>query len=197
MPSVFSHAIAAVALGGVAVGGRSRMRIWVLGALCAVSPDLDAITSYLFHIRYGAMLGHRGISHSILFAVLLATAVTVGVRRAWPESPRAAKLWCFFFAATASHGLLDAMTNGGLGVAFFAPFSNARYFLPWRPILVSPLSAQVFFGTRKGLRVMWSELGWIWLPAALVFLVGLALRQPTYSRRLPSVETSREPPDPS
>jgi len=194
MPSVFSHAIAAVALGGVAVGGRSRMRIWVLGALCAVSPDLDAITSYLFRIRYGAMLGHRGISHSILFAVLLATAVTVGVRRAWPESPRAAKLWCFFFAATASHGLLDAMTNGGLGVAFFA---HARYFLPWRPILVSPLSAQVFFGTRKGLRVMWSELGWIWLPAALVFLVGLALRQPTYSRRLPSVETSREPPDPS
>ena len=197
MPSVVSHAIAAVALGGVAVGGRSRLRIWVLGALCAVSPDLDAITSYLFRIRYGAMLGHRGISHSILFAVLLATAVTVGVRRAWPESPRAAKLWCFFFAATASHGLLDAMTNGGLGVAFFAPFSNARYFLPWRPILVSPLSAQVFFGTRKGLRVMWSELGWIWLPAALVFLVGLALRQPTYSRRLPSVETSREPPDPS
>src|SRR6516164_3256885 len=136
MPSVFSHAIAAVALGGAAVGGRSRLRIWVLGALCAVSPDLDAITSYLFRIRYGAMLGHRGISHSILFAVLLATAVTVGVRRAWPESLRA------------------AMTNGGLGVAFFAPFSNARYFLPWRPILVSPLSAQVFFGTRKGLRVM-------------------------------------------
>ena len=195
MPSVFSHAIAAVALGGVAVGGRSRMRIWVLGALCAVSPDLDAITSYLFRIRYGAMLGHRGISHSILFAVLLATAVTVGVRRAWPESPRAAKLWCFFFAATASHGLLDAMTNGGLGVAFFAPFSNARYFLPWRPILVSPLSAQVFFGTRKGLRVMWSELGWIWIPASLVFLVGLALRQPTCWRRPLSGATSREPQD--
>lgn len=197
MPSVFSHAIAAVALGGAAVGGPSRVRIWVLGALCAVSPDLDAITSYLLHIRYGAMLGHRGISHSILFAVVLATAVTVFVRHRWPESPRAAKLWPFFFAATASHGVLDAMTNGGLGVAFFAPFSNARYFFPWRPILVSPLSAQVFFGTRKGLRVMWSELGWIWLPAALVFLVGLALRQPTCWRRLPSAETSHEPPDPS
>jgi inner membrane protein len=96
-----------------------------------------------------------------------------------------------------SHGLLDAMTNGGLGVAFFAPFSNERYFLPWRPILVSPLSIHVFFGSRKGLRVMWSELGWIWLPAALVFLVGLALRQPTYRRRLPSGATSREPRDPS
>jgi inner membrane protein len=192
MPSVFSHAIAAVALGGAAVGGPSRVRIWVLGALCAVSPDLDAITSYLLHIRYGAMLGHRGISHSILFAVLLATAVTVFVRRTWPESPHAAKLWPFFFVATASHGLLDAMTNGGLGVAFFAPFSNERYFLPWRPILVSPISIHVFFGSRKGLRVMWSELGWIWLPAALVCLVGLALRRLTYRRRLPSGATSRE-----
>src|SRR6267378_8050335 len=47
-------------------------------------------------------------------------------------------LWRFFFLATASHGLLDAMTNGGLGVAFFAPFCDTRYFLPWQPIVVSP-----------------------------------------------------------
>lgn len=196
MPSVFSHAIAAVALGGAAVGGQSRVRIWVLGALCAVAPDFDVV-AFLFGIHYGDMLGHRGLSHSIFLAVVLATVVTIFVRHTWPETPHAVKLWPFFFVATASHGLLDAMTNGGLGVAFFAPFSNERYFLPWRPILVSPLSIHVFFGTRKGLRVMWSELGWIWLPAALVFLVGLALRQPTYRRRLPSGATSREPRDPS
>ena len=175
MPSVFSHAIAAVALGGAAVGGPSRVRIWVLGALCAAAPDLDVV-SFLFGIHYGDMLGHRGLSHSIFFAALLATVVTMFVRHTWPESPGAAKLWLFFFLATASHGLLDSMTNGGLGVAFFAPFSNSRYFLPWRPILVSPISIQVFLGYR-GVRVMRSELGWIWLPAALVFLTGLALRR--------------------
>ena len=182
MPSVFSHAIAAVAIGGVAVEGRSRAAIWGLGALCAVAPDLDVV-SLLFGIPYSHVLGHRGLSHSLLVAALLATLVTALARRNLAESPGTAKLWLFFFLATASHGFLDAMTNGGLGVAFFAPFSDTRYFLPWRPILVSPISIHVFLGYR-GVRVMWSELGWIWLPAALVLLAGLALRRQATSRRL-------------
>jgi len=176
MPSVFSHAIAAVALGTVAVGGRSRAIIWVVGALCAVAPDLDVVTRFLFRIPYSHVLGHRGLSHSLLVAAVLALLVTVIVRRALPAGPGPAKLWVFFFVATASHGILDAMTNGGLGVAFFAPFSDERYFFPWRPILVSPISLPVFFGYR-GLRVMWSELAWIWLSAAVVFLAGQALRR--------------------
>ena len=177
MPSVFSHAIAAAAIGSVAVGGRSRAILWWLGAACAVVPDLDVI-SIAFGIPYRHMLGHRGLSHSLLFAAVLASLVTAIVRRAMPASPSAPTLWVFFFLATASHGFLDSMTNGGLGVAFFAPFSDTRYFMPWRPILVSPISLHVVFGYR-GLRVMWSELGWVWLPATLVFLAGLALRHAT------------------
>lgn len=176
MPSVVSHAIAAVAVGAMAVDGRSRAPVWVLGALCAVAPDLDVVTSVVFRIPYRDMLGHRGLSHSLLAAAVLALLVTAVARRAWPESPGAVKLWLYFFGATASHGLLDAMTNGGLGVAFFAPFSDTRYFFPWRQILVSPISLYVFLGYH-GVRVMWSELGWIWLPATLVFLAGLALRR--------------------
>jgi inner membrane protein len=151
--------------------------------LCAVAPDLDVVVRFLFGIPYSHVLGHRGLSHSLLVAALLATLVTAVARRNLAESPGTARLWLFFFLATASHGLLDAMTNGGLGVAFFAPFSDTRYFLPWRPILVSPISIHVFLGYGR-VRVMWSELGWIWLPAALVFLAGLALRRRATSRRL-------------
>jgi inner membrane protein len=176
MPSAFSHAIAAVAIAGVAVGGRSRAIIWGLGALCAVAPDLDVVTSFLFRIPYTHMLGHRGLSHSLVVAVALGMLLATVAHRTLAESPGAAKLWVLFSVATASHGLLDAMTNGGLGVMFFAPFSDTRYFLPWRPILVSPISLHIFFGYR-GLWVMWSELGWIWLPAAVVFLAALALRR--------------------
>jgi inner membrane protein len=176
MPSVFSHAIAAAAIGTVVVGGQSRKAIWGLGALCAVAPDLDVVTSFVFRIPYSHMLGHRGLSHSLLAAVVLGALVAMLAHRFLVESPGWAKLWLFFFVATASHGLLDAMTNGGLGVAFFAPVSDARYFLPWRQILVSPISIHVFLGYR-GVRVMWSELGWIWLPAALIFLAGRALRR--------------------
>ncbi|MBK8609138.1 MAG: hypothetical protein IPL84_04125 [Chitinophagaceae bacterium] len=34
-----------------------------------------------------------------------------------------------FLLAAASHAILDAMTTGGLGVAF-SPFDNTRYFFP-------------------------------------------------------------------
>ena len=175
MPSVFSHAIAAVAVGGVAVGGPSRLVIWGLGAICAVVPDRDVV-SFHFGLPYAHMLGHRGLSHSLLFAAGLASIMTVLVRRTRMASPSGLRLWAFFFLTTASHGVLDAMTHGGLGVAFFAPFSDARYFFPWRPIVVSPISVHEFFGPR-GLRVMWSELRWVWVPSAIGFLVGLALRQ--------------------
>jgi inner membrane protein len=76
-------------------------------------------------------------------------------------------LWFYFFLATASHGLLDAMTDGGLGVAFFSPFATTRYFLPWRPILVSPIGVTRFFSPR-GLAVLRGEIFWIWLPAAIL-----------------------------
>ena len=38
----------------------------------------------------------------------------------------------YLFLSTASHGVLDALTDGGLGVAFFSPFDQTRYFFPFR-----------------------------------------------------------------
>jgi inner membrane protein len=62
------------------------------------------------------------------------------------------------------------MTNGGLGVAFFAPFSPARYFLPFRPVQVSPISTAAFF-THRGIEVLESEVLWIWLPFLALAMV--------------------------
>jgi hypothetical protein len=69
-----------------------------------------------------------------------------------------------------SHTLLDAMTSGGLGVAFFSPFSNERYFFPWRPIRVSPIGVD-FFG-EAGVAVLRSELIWVWIPCAVLGVAG-------------------------
>jgi inner membrane protein len=68
------------------------------------------------------------------------------------------------------------MTNGGSGVAFFAPFHHQRYFLPWRPIHVSPITLSGFFSAR-GVRVLHSELRWIWMPAAGVAIFMTLLRR--------------------
>src|SRR6266571_4529130 len=78
-------------------------------------------------------------------------------------------LWMYLFLATASHGFLDAMTDGGLGVAFFAPFSNSRYFLPWRPIPVAPLSFEGLL-TQRGMRVIRYELALFWFFALAAFV---------------------------
>src|SRR5439155_65912 len=76
-------------------------------------------------------------------------------------------LWLYLFVATASHGCLDALTDGGLGVAFFSPFSNARYFFPVRPIRVSPIGLQAFMSGDE-LTILASEARWVWLPSALL-----------------------------
>ena len=74
------------------------------------------------------------------------------------------------------------MTDGGLGVAYFAPFSNARFFLPWRPILVSPISVAGFFDAR-GLRVLASDGVWIWIPCAVVAAVAIVANRLRFSSR--------------
>ena len=95
--------------------------------------------------------------------------------------------WIYLFLATASHGLLDCLTNGGLGVALFSPFDARRYFFAFRPIEVSPLGVREFISER-GVAVLQSELVWVWLPCAIMaaLLVGwkrwrrsLAGRRPT------------------
>lgn len=68
------------------------------------------------------------------------------------------------------------MTNGGIGVAFFAPFDNTRYFFPFRPIEVSPLEPHRFF-TPRGLTVLMTEFVWVGIPALLAMLGVAAVRQ--------------------
>lgn len=187
--SAFTHAVAAAALAHLMV---PRQRgLMLLGALCAAAPDLDVIGLHV-GVPYGDLLGHRGLTHSLPFAALSAALVT----RAWQRGARTSsqreldtsgvqfsaagaaaaatrsawRVWAFLFLAIASHGLLDALTNGGLGVAFFAPLDAGRYFFPWQPIEVSPISVRRFF-TERGWRVLESELLVVWLPAAGVMLL--------------------------
>ena len=181
MPSVFTHAVAAAALGVLIVPGRGRLI--ALGAACAVLPDADVVAFYL-DVPYREMLGHRGLSHSMPFAAALAGLLAWLVRRRGPDDGQvsAVRLGTFLFVATASHGVLDALTDGGLGVAFWAPMSDARYFFPWRPIAVSPISARRFFSS-AGIPVITSEIAVVWIPAALAAAAGLLLRRRRSTRQ--------------
>lgn len=139
-------------------------RFWILGVMCAEVPDVDTI-GFWMGVPYGHVFGHRGLTHSLFFAGMFSAAVVAVVFRNGPWGPERLSLWLYFFASTSSHAVSDALTNGGLGVAFFAPFDNTRYFFPFRPIVVSPLDWQGFLSPR-GLSVLQSELLWIVMPCA-------------------------------
>lgn len=180
MASAFSHAVVALSLGVAFLPppprpSKSVRRLLITGVACAMLPDLDSI-GFAHGIPYGAMLGHRGLSHSIVFAAALSILLIPLFFRNPSWRPHRIKVFAYLFLCTASHGLLDALTNGGLGVAFFSPFDPTRYFLPWQPIQVSPISIRRFF-EGSGLAVMASELKWIWLPSGLFVVAAWALRR--------------------
>ena len=166
MPSIFSHAVTAAALGSAYPALPSSAQFWLLSITCSILPDIDVV-GHALGVPYRSVWGHRGITHSLAFAAVLVLAV---VTLAFPHAERLSTSWwsliVYFFMVTALHPVLDAMTNGGLGVAFFAPFDNTRYFLPWRPIEVSPIGVRAFFTTR-GLVVLQSEFVWIWIPSGI------------------------------
>ena len=168
MPTIFTHP--AVPLGLSPWFRRLPRSAVVLAVIASALPDIDVL-AFRFGIPYESPLGHRGVTHSLAFAALLAALLALCVA---PSLSRP-RFFAYFFLAIASHGLLDAMTNGGKGVGFFIPFSTQRYFLPWRPIRVSPIGA-TNFAAKAGV-VLRSELLWVWLPLAVVAALGLLLRR--------------------
>jgi inner membrane protein len=165
MASLFTHALVGTALGQTGTSDwRKDWRFWCLLIVCSILPDIDSV-GFALGIPYSSFWGHRGITHSLTFAAILAVCVTAGFSRTFPRPWMLAVL---LFVVTATHGFLDAMTDGGLGIAFFSPFHLQRYFLPWRPIHVSPIGVGRFFSAR-GLRILWSEILWVWLPVLAVW----------------------------
>jgi inner membrane protein len=175
VPSAISHAAVAVAA-GIAFAPRDvPNHFWSLAIVCSIIPDADAI-GFFFGIPYYHFFGHRGFFHSPFFALLMSIFVTIFFFR---NAEIISKQWffylIFFFLLSASHGILDAFTNGGLGIALLAPFSKTRYFFPWTPIVVSPIGIKPFL-SKWGFTVVKSELLWVWLPAFLITVVSAAIR---------------------
>lgn len=191
MPSLISHTIIGLAAAG-AVNRRFPVKGLAIAAVaCSLIPDADVI-GFRFGIKYGDFLGHRGFFHSIFFAMLLGSAMAIPF--SWK---RGARRWLgislFLWLVGSTHGILDAMTSGGLGIALLSPFDETRYFLPWTPIRVSPISAQAFF-SEWGVRVIKSESLYIWLPAAALYATSLLLvkRNAPESMELHEINGSRK-----
>jgi inner membrane protein len=182
MPTMFTHPVIPLA---IAAGlGRQQItgRLILLGALFSVLPDFDVIAFY-FGIPYSSQWGHRGFTHSLLFAAAFSGLFAWAFAN-WIKTGRLVA-FAFLFIAMGSHGLLDMLTDGGLGIALLWPFTEARYFFPAQVVTVSPIGMGFF--SEWGLRTVISEFFWIWLPAlgvGILLFTGMRVYKITKKRNL-------------
>jgi inner membrane protein len=148
MASAITHFIVGAAFALPAIESEistvlSKWAIPVSAGLLAVAPDFDTLAMGLFGIPYASFFGHRGFFHSQFFLLVTSAilATIVARRQPWRVTAWLAAMWG---GCAITHPMLDAMTDGGLGVMLLFPISTARLFLPWRPIHVSPLSILSF-----------------------------------------------------
>ena len=162
MASAYTHLFAAVCVGVAITPGKIHPRLLVVGVVGSLIPDADVI-GFEVGVPYEHLFGHRGITHSLLFAVLFSLSMTLLLFRDARWAKIRGRIAVYLFLITASHGLFDAMTDGGLGIALFAPIDNTRYFLPIRAVHVSPIGPSALVSPRL-VSILLSEIIWIWLP---------------------------------
>ena len=141
-----------------------RGRRWFFGqpCLCRRTPRVG----FALGVQYGDSWGHRGATHSLAIAAVVGLVIGLAAQR---FNRRAGRTGVTAFLVLASHGLLDTMTDGGLGCALLWPFDLTRYFAPWRPIPVAPIGPAFLSG--EGALVALTEL--VLFCPLLVYALGL------------------------
>src|SRR5262249_34223207 len=129
------HIAVGMAAARIQAGAAPNWKRFLGWSSLAMLPDSDVI-GFAMGVRSSQPWGHRGATHSIILALaapagVVAVAPRLGLSRV--------RTWWIASAVLASHGLLDTMTDGGLGIALLWPLTLTRYFAPWRPIPVSPI----------------------------------------------------------
>lgn len=120
------------AVGEAVLGRKVGNRAMLWGAIAGTIPDLDVLLKFVFDDITATEM-HRGFSHSIVFAILIAPLLGWLAKKIHPTYTAASfKNWSWlFFWATVTHPLLDAHTTWG--TQFFWPFS---YRLAYQNIFV-------------------------------------------------------------
>ena len=119
-------------VGELVLGKKTGNKAILWGAIAGTLPDLDVILRY-FTDEISATQMHRGFSHSIIFAVLIAPILgRIAKKIHFNLIDVSFKDWTkLFFWTTVTHPLLDAHTTWG--TQFFWPFN---YRLAYQNIFV-------------------------------------------------------------
>ena len=69
MPTIVTHSLIGIFASKI-FKISNKPKFWILSIICQALPDVDMVGYYL-GIPYDHLFGHRGISHSIFFALLI------------------------------------------------------------------------------------------------------------------------------
>lgn len=155
-----TQTVLGAAVGEVVLGKKAGNKAIMWGAVGGVIPDLDILVTPFFNEVDGLFV-HRGFSHSILFAFLLAPPLAWLVHRIHRKRLNISRMqWMkLLFWAAFTHPILDYFTTYGTGA--FEPFSGYR----------------VEFGTIAIVDVFYT------VPIILVLLVIMFMKLAAVSRR--------------
>lgn len=122
-------AATAEAVLGKKVGNKAML--W--GAIAGTIPDLDVLSEYFLN-PFQALVFHRGFTHSIVFALIMAPILGYLVSKLYAKKGEADwKGWSLLFLVSiGTHPLLDCFTTWGTQLLW--PFSEAR--IAWNTIFV-------------------------------------------------------------
>ena len=120
MATIFTHPAVALGLTPWLNFQEKKRQIVFIAIILTILPDIDVV-GFRLGIPYLHLFGHRGFTHSITFSVIISFMMAWFIVR--NSNLKLKPIWFYFFLSTLSHGFLDALTNGGYGIAFFSPFS--------------------------------------------------------------------------
>jgi len=104
-------------------GFGKKAMLW--GALAQSIPDIDFLAAFWLDPSEN-LLAHRGITHSVLFAVLIIPLFAVTADRVHRPHDIMFRKWLLFFATEVFvHLVLDVFNNYGVG--WLEPFSHVRF----------------------------------------------------------------------
>ncbi|MEZ4829816.1 MAG: metal-dependent hydrolase [Bacteroidia bacterium] len=119
-----TQVVLGAAVGEAVLGKKVGNRAPLWGAVCGTIPDLDVAANF-FMDELGALISHRGITHSIVFSVAMAPVMGFLIYRIYKGKWGTQNEWArLAFWSLVTHPILDCFTTWG--TQLFYPFSDYR-----------------------------------------------------------------------
>ena len=171
-----THIVLGACIGEVFVGKKIGKRALVLGAIAQSVPDIDFIASFYLGTTNN-LLAHRGITHSLLFALLVVPLLAFIADKWRRPHDVSFERWLWFFATEILvHLLLD--TANAYGTGLLEPFSHLRFSYntlfvadPLFSIIPGIVAIMLIINRTHKKRTVWAIVSIVWCSA--YFLVGI------------------------